>query len=639
MLIYTICSAVLFVFILIVLICGKKNIRSRIRLFAIGLVFCDVIGLYPLTQKLNVSPAGLFLYAFQFGTLNADFSLWLKSLEEEFWLVKIYLSLIIYLTPFILGGVLLTFFEDALSHLRFFFAKRNRKIYYFSSLNKNSIELAKDIKNNEKKALIVFLNVVENELNNIDVNTKREFIFLSESESNISYVNRKGAVFFEISEDDNKNLADSMSLLGELHRKYKDTRLSLIKVYVFTEQKEAASVIVSEESKYINTILVNRSKYIAYSLLDEKPIYSGINQNNEINVLIIGCGNIGKEILKTSLWCGQLGDDYKLKIKIIDKKACYIESVLKREWPEIFSSGEYDISFYENNINCSDFEETIVNHCMDSNYIVVSTNDDTLNYEISSYLRALYLRFSDDLFYKPVIATLMIDDIKKENIMHIKDLDIVPFGSSKHVYSYKNLIESNIDKIGFNINSTYILKNNKNTSYEELEKSYFSNEINRQSSKANALHLKYKLFTLGYTYQSLPKKKSLSQLESSENYINEIISYKNDKDILTKLSKIEHKRWTAYERTEGLVGIPMDKLEKVYAITNSHKYNLAGMHGCICSWNELIELEKFITQKTGKEVNFRDLDSEFIINMLSILGLNEDKSNNFANVRNILVKL
>lgn len=106
MLIYTICSAVLFVFILIVLICGKKNIRSRIRLFAIGLVFCDVIGLYPLTQKLNVSPAGLFLYAFQFGTLNADFSLWLKSLEEEFWSVRIYLSLIIYLTPFILGGVL-----------------------------------------------------------------------------------------------------------------------------------------------------------------------------------------------------------------------------------------------------------------------------------------------------------------------------------------------------------------------------------------------------------------------------------------------------------------------------------------------------------------------------------------------------
>ena len=100
--------------------------------------------------------------------------------------------------------------------------------------------------------------------------------------------------------------------------------------------------------------------------------------------------------------------------------------------------------------------------------------------------------------------------------------------------------------------------------------------------------------------------------EKAENIINE---YLKDGARILNLQKYEHKRWSLFYYSEGWEGPTMDDIlvyRKLLGPDENkiHKYVLARLHGCLCSWDELDDFEKEYDEvKIYDEVFIRDLPS------------------------------
>lgn len=642
MFIYYLIGFLIFIFNIFLLLKKRKNIDEILKISALLIILVDVMLLIPVSKEVGQSPYGVLLYAFQFGTLNADFSVWINAINNYNIAYKTFFLISIYLTPVLLGGAILSFFNKQISIIKYYILRNFKECFYFSSLNNNSFVLANSIKRHTPKALIVFYNVVDDNNQLLQKAKNLGFYCFSGNQQKLFKVSNKKISIFEIDDDENQNLSETIILSRILKNKYKNDKLNLINIYTFSTQKEAITAICLEKEKYINIILIDKNKYITYNLLNDNPLFKCLKQKeNEISILLIGSGKLGKEILKACIWCGQLGNDYKLKISVVDLNAESIKLNLRKDCPELFTSEEYDINFYSCNIEEINFSNIIETKCSKCNYIIVCTDNDSLNYNTSVYLRTKYLQIDPKFKNKPTISTLVRNDIKKENIDYVnsvKGYDFFPFGNDSNIFDYYRLIENPLDKIGFNINSTYYLQKNQNFSLNELRQFYYSDESSRRSCWANALHYKYKLFILGYSYI----EKTLAtpeQLKNSDEIVNRLLTIQDNKEILTKLSKIEHDRWMAFERTEGNIGMPLDKVKVFFPITNSYKYLLAGIHACICSWNDLDALSKYVSEQTGKTIDFKNLDNQFIVSLVKILGIQNSDYNIMNPIRNIITEL
>ena len=135
------------------------------------------------------------------------------------------------------------------------------------------------------------------------------------------------------------------------------------------------------------------------------------------------------------------------------------------------------------------------------------------------------------------------------------------------------------------------------------------------------------------------EKDKIIQSEDAKKIINDYIIGKNN---LMRLKKYEHERWNLFHFSEGWKAPTLDecllyskllepkKDNKENNKNNNekkHKYVLARLHGCLCSWKKLDSLEKIF----GK---FKEYDEIFIRDIPSILGMDTDnpKSLNISGV-------
>ena len=130
-------------------------------------------------------------------------------------------------------------------------------VYYFSDLNGKAMLLAEDIVANEKhKALIVFCNCNKVSGSFEERIDKNRFIILSENERDLilrfTFGNKK-QYFFEISDDDNRNLDASKKVIEDFD-KFKKTYLPNIKIFLFMN-----SALYGSE-KLIDTKKIRRIK-------------------------------------------------------------------------------------------------------------------------------------------------------------------------------------------------------------------------------------------------------------------------------------------------------------------------------------------------------------------------------------------
>ncbi len=350
------------------------------------------------------------------------------------------------------------------------------------------------------------------------------------------------------------------------------------------------------------------------SLLFNYPLYNVQNDKKEIFVLLVGCGRLGTQMLKTVVWCGQI-EGYTLKIRVLDKKAKGVEKEFYSSCPEMTN---YDIEFEDVDVQSTDFEN-IISGYSGATFVCVATGSDDLNISTAENIYRIYRRnYSGST---PPIFTRVRKAIKSSNFedkgSYLKERNIHLFGTTSCVFSNEKLFNSKLESLAFAVHLCYnwALDAAKDSfAYKKALNDFCTSEYSRRSSMAAALHISAKLKGCGIDIKgSLPSEGELERFEEL---------MKNDAKRET-LMRNEHERWNAFVRSEGFKTADFETVKKYAPITRSHKDEAAKLHPCIVSWEELDllqekynELQKELDLKPS---DFKEYDEKIVTEIPEII--------------------
>ena len=175
------------------------------------------------------------------------------------------------------------------------------------------------------------------------------------------------------------------------------------------------------------------------------------------------------------------------------------------------------------------------------------------------------------------VAALQTAEAKAERRMSYQ---IIPFGTAKEIYSFANITQSDVEILSKNVHMVYEdIFSDGPIDVDGALIRYNLFEVNKNSNRANAMHIRYKLLMMGLDYTDDP---DAEEVELSE-YLTE--------EFLEQLTYAEHDRWMAFLDTEGWVESTIEQVQKYQASGISrgrHNCPLLKMHPYICPFEELV---------------------------------------------------
>lgn len=559
---------------------------------------------------------GNFVHVLQVITIDADFMQFYDVIKSEifndvlFDFYMILLGILHVLMPATAALSAVTLLFRCFSTVQLYFANKNKKpLYIFSEINERSWLLAKSLK--ESKCDVIFANSTEDSLTS-EKGGKLGFVFREENITEMKIKSRKNkdVYFFCLTENEDESLADFLQLVEKFRILPEETQRS-IHIYHFSKSEDYSLFIDSAEKGLLDIQCVNENEMLIYNLLNKYPLFK--YADSDIHVLLHGISSINLTALKAIAWCGQICG-YSLKISVVGVDIQKAIDKIRLSVPGFFSE-RYNVSFY----NCSsekELIEKISENCSDANYIIVSeeTDNDTMSKGV--LLRRLFYRLDKNFRNCPPIFCYIKNPSKfsivenlataESNPVRKMSYDLTAFGSLSEVYTYRNLIDSDLEKLAKNVHLAYeeIFSDGEINTEEALSR-YNVFQVNKRSNRANALHIRYKLNFLGLDYT----EESKEAVRMSDFYTEETID---------NLSVSEHDRWMAFLESEGW--IPSEK-EEVYAYRESgiskgrHNCPILKMHPYICEFEKLKDLSFDLE---GKDTTV--YDRELILKIPDILG-------------------
>lgn len=214
----------------------------------------------------------------------------------------------------------------------------------------------------------------------------------------------------------------------------------------------------------------------------------------------------------------------------------------------------------------------------------------------SSDTTVIAVRCSDPDYAGLAEDLIVPKETERENLWY-NDYKLISFGSLNDLYSWNEMTGGDIEFISEYMHLQYWSKGKQDFSQEAHKKalrSYYHRLYNRDSSFAAAMSLPYKLFEAGVfpktwfiqNSDTFWSEKNRAQLADEFDDL-----LKNNSALKEKLSKWEHTRWCCYMLSRGW--LPANP-NQVYAYMNNgvstHVLQIAKLHPCLCSWNDLKEL-------------------------------------------------
>lgn len=637
----------------------RYKLETSIRILAVGMLVVSVLLFIPVIIVNNEAGAekisffSVFQKALQLGSLDADYDFWINSSAEFSKLYNIFVIIISFLMPVVFGGFILSFFGDIFGSLKYSMIKPFKDAYYFSELNEKSLMLAESIYKAQKKAIILFYDF-NNDTEIKELAQKNGFFVFNSSFEKFIYKSNHNIQYFMIKQEQKENLSDGLKILNAISQNKKIKKVEKIKISIFSEDRSAEVILNSTDKKGVFVSLINRTNRISNELTFNYPFYikSNILKDKKISVLIIGTGTVGMNLIKNVIWCCQFGSDYKLVLNIIDKDMQQKRKILEHECPEFFNpKWGYNINFYEADVESSDFEKVLQQYCLYTDYGAVCFDNDELSIKTALFLRRFFLFTDKNYSNEPFIAVRVSDDEEFKSVSELtainreklslkgwniysqksENYNLVPFGTDRDIYSYKGIVENQLDKLALNAHAAYEnMFSDKPVEKKDIIRTFSYNELDKKANMANVMHIKYKLRLLGYdlkTYDSASDEEKKNAKTLQEEFYLKLA----DEKVIDYLGRLEHDRWMALQSSEGMRSVSIEEA-KVYAEkTGNHKHARAKLHPCICTWEELDEIIKVF------DPHLKEYDTEFIKMIPDILGLRESKIN-VSDVKYILVK-
>ncbi len=568
----------------------KNNfLLTPFQILVAGVFLCIIAIFYPIYFSGYFSADSGIILIFKSFLLSVHNTMRVFILDGEFDIVKnfisdngiwqglgvvytVYAAILYVAAPVLTAGFVLSFFKNINERIKYSFAAA-KHIFYFSELNEKSVALAESIVESDEykdeKVLIAFFDVYEanEEASTELVEAARKIGGLCFQKDIVNVKLKKAKKdstrkFYFLGADEDENINQAIELIRlcrEKSKKDKQYNSNATQFYVFSNTVESEVLLDAVDKGEMRVRRYDESRNLVIDTLREFSIFKPAVKNGKaINILIVGLGKYGKQLLKNICWLGQM-PGYELTINVVDD----VEkgwNELKGEVPELLEmSGKhsqnggpcYTINtFLDVNVDSERLSE-VISKMGTLTTVYVTLGDDELNIRTAMRIRRDLLRWEYELRRrigkgaidpKPVIgipetdfkkqpeaqplilavvySKLKTDIIRQNGIRSIdgKDYNIKFFGDIKSIYSIKTVEQVDIEEAAQNIHSHWA------KSFEKKEKDtrFESFEYHRRSTIAN------------YVYLS---EKTKMQIE---------IGYTAE-----ELAKYEHNRWCAYMRAEG----------------------------------------------------------------------------------------
>ncbi len=414
------------------------------------------------------------------------------------------------------------------------------------------------------------------------------------------------------------------------------------------EFKKEEKTKLLKNKKMPTIIPINGYRNLVQNLFVDIPLYEPLINKKEdqtkLNVTILGNGIIGTEAFLNAYWFGQMmisGEENgektmtecEMTINVVSKdsetdfwsKIDYINPEIKDTVQVLDSSvgsGNKELLCYDDKGNKNNpyclvryikadvkvgcFGNSDLNQLLDSDYFIVALGNDADNISVANKLcRTIGKKHMDSssdaentVIAYAVFNSSIAEKLNGKNHHKIRNNNIYmhAFGSLDSVYSCDNVDMSRYkllaEVIGVSYDKSQINKRLKDDN--DNRKDDENNNYNYWSNMARAMHIKYKVFSLGLI------KKSIFDFNSDKAKANKYINDKCKKYIQMALSGtskkskdkvfedaqqkkhvlawLEHRRWNAFTRTMGYQHI---NAKNVFDVKNRQKDMELKLHSCL----------------------------------------------------------
>lgn len=598
---------------------SRTRFRQAITLILLTVLAISIIMIFPLYREAYDWATSLVfsvLYGFRVlaGRQPTDV---LLGLTVGGWLQTAYHALLyplFILAPVLTTGVVLTFIGNFSDLVRYTFCFK-KELHVFSQLNDYSLALAESIANG--KNAIIFCNEKNKAGHRDESLTLRlaqiNAIAINSSEQEIHIRRQRRVCFYQMALNEDESVHAALSLI----EKYREARDKEVQVILFANGPIPEISIDSVAKGRVKTRLVDPIRSTCYHMLDHQPLFTA-DSDRLLSLLIIGAGDTGTEMLRAAVWCGQV-EGYRLKINVIDLKAEQRRAMLAKQCPELLN-GEYDLNFFAADVRSADFSRLLGQHCRDTDYVVISLDNDDLNIETGVFVRQFLLSQGDQPFRREPVINVRAkhkSSVFGEQAEHNK-YHLHIFGNLRQVYCADNLLNSALDRQAANVHLAYCGALEAEPAVKEQElQGFYASEYNQRSSYAVAVHTKYKLLSVGVS--------GLSGQPLTERQIDQFEQLLREEAIVDRLARLEHRRWIAYTRSDGYCLASSEQV-RAYFPTQPERKNysiLAKLHPALVPWEQLEEADRLLTQLKGKAVDLKEADYRIVRLLPQILRESE----------------
>ena len=651
-----ICGILSLIALVVSVICAilfRHKLRRSIRALSVGFFITIFIAVSPCNIEGGKYSFGVNLFQticvmITQSSLNETLGViaqYKSSLAEAY---GIYITILYVIGPISVAGATLSFFKG---FGRFVYAVKSlfADSYIFSTVNERSLAVCKSIRERHAKALILFALDGEKDYDEGLTSRIEELggIIVNRSAKEVKHSLRHKRHYYLLDKEAQNNIEQGLAI----NDKYKDSKAAYEKIdLVIYSSGEMPNIVFYNTQHNVTIRLFREEEIIADDLIFNYPLYDGV-VDGKLNILLVGCGKIGYEILKKIIWSGYLGKKVETKINVIDKTAKATESRLKKECPALFNECKLNIGFYDANINDDSFTEAL-GKIGTPTYIVAALGDEKVNTEVCIYLRR---RFGITNGYPLLHMTTNTEDyadkldlinvydwtVGKDRVFRKRDnteqkFEIKGFGSYESAYRHLDPTES---KFGMLALACHYVKMNTDWNGEggylnpdetvkqfvsSLSYSYNQIAFCKYNADQLALSIGYILYTLGYAEKRAEYLEPIRErlgLRSTRSipfalYLDPDYDFKSDLQAnIDEVLALTTERFNRYMYTLGWTNLPIDEIQN-----KSLRDQLRMKYARIGNY-DVKALEKLMASGEENKKDYRQNDKDEILKLPDILQL------------------
>lgn len=531
-----------------------------------------------------------------------------------------------------------------------------RRKYIFSAINEKTVFLAESINQFEntgkkgmlrkEKASLIFTNsyfsnddessaellrrakelggiCVKEDISLFRVPGNAEITYILQNEDDLKNIN----MLTEMVDADKENYAKLCKDLIDHNRAcQRESEKSQLNILLFSQDDYADDIvkgmyssvdsrpISNLEKDYVFIKVVREYTNLVYQLLWNVPLYSVLDEkkiidlndvSQKISILIIGLGDVGREMLIAGYWCGQFGyvrnglkiEKFPLEIHVVDRDADVKKSQLETALPGVaFNNNDSycEFHFYNCDVKTKEFSDMFhkTGELRDVNYVVISLGNDIDNLNTARKVQREMELAALTCDHKFRINYVM----KNENMNNSLEAlhrrhgqeKIHVFGSISERYGMKNVFATELEKRAILVDNTHRDLANIDVDVEVGKIGFLNNEYQRRSSSAAAIHVKYKAFAIDWNGGAGD--------DENEEKLKKYMDY---------LAWLEHQRWNAY-----MSGVGYERPTKEQFIKMKSQKDLElGLHGALCESTEGCGINSGNAWKRNENPEYDDLDN------------------------------